>query len=270
MCGIGFIGFNTYARDGLTFRLNQIQFRLPPVLQSLGQSNKNVSPAKTTNSEGATGAPIHQTPQNSGRQIWIWGDSYAEHLIEGYQSRFGNEFQIIRSNSNGCPPILNMDLPNRRNCAEINQQNFERIRVERPYRVVLAANWTDYDWNKVAGTIQTLQKVGYNSIDVVGPAPQWNDSLYKQLYLNYLSTKNQEIPRRMHFGLNQNFFGIEPKLMELSRVNKVNYLSIVNILCNADGCITRFGDTSDSLASFDGGHFTSKASQFVVSHFPKP
>jgi hypothetical protein len=37
MMVIGYIGFNTYVRDELIFRLNQIQFRLPPVLQSLGQ-----------------------------------------------------------------------------------------------------------------------------------------------------------------------------------------------------------------------------------------
>lgn len=267
----GFVGFNTYVRDGLTFRLNQIQFRLPPVLQSLGQSNPNHS--SSTQAQGsqlieALGNKDPKAIQTPKRQIWLWGDSYAGHLVAGYQSRFGDLFEIVQINSNGCPPILDLELPNRRNCSQTNQQNFERIRNEKPYKVVLAANWTDYDWNRVDKTIQALKKSGYNSIDVIGPAPQWNDSLYKQLYFNYLATKNPDIPYRMQFGLNQNFLQIEPKLSELAVINKARYISIVKILCNDSGCITRFGDTREKLASFDGGHFTEVASKYVVSKFP--
>ena len=272
MLGIGFIGFNTYARDGLTFRLNQIQFRLPPILQSLGQSNPNHS----SSTQAQNSKPIEalenkdsKIVQTSKKQIWLWGDSYAGHLVAGYQARFGDQFEIVRINSNGCPPILNLELPNRHNCSQINQQNFERVRIERPYKVVLAANWTDYDWKQIDQTIKALQKIGYNNIDVIGPAPQWNDTLYKQLYSNYLSTKNPEIPYRIQFGLNENFLLIEPQLKELAVLNNARYISIVKILCNDSGCITRFGDTSDTLASFDGGHFTEVASKYVVSKFPK-
>jgi peptidoglycan/LPS O-acetylase OafA/YrhL len=271
MLAVGFVGFNTYARDGLTFRLSQIQFRLPPVLQSLGQksqknsSNVETKTAKAVEVDDKLDSKLLKIPK---KQIWLWGDSYAEHLVAGYQSRFGYEFEIIQLNSNGCPPILDLELPNRRNCAETNKKNFERILTEFPYKVVLAANWTDYDWKKVYKTINSLQISRYSNIDVIGPAPQWNDSLYKQLYLNYLSTKNSEIPHRMHFGLNQNFLNIEPKLNELATINKARYISIVKILCNNSGCITRFGDTSDKLASFDGGHFTEVASKYVVDKFP--
>jgi peptidoglycan/LPS O-acetylase OafA/YrhL len=271
MLAVGFVGFNTYARDGLTFRLNQIQFRLPPVLQSLGQksinnsSNTQTQAIKPIESPDKLDSKILDLPK---KQIWLWGDSYAGHLLAGYQSNFGYEFEIIKLNSNGCPPILDLELSNRRNCSEINKHNFERIRTLQPHRVILAANWTDYDWKKVDQTIKALQQSGYNSIDVIGPAPQWNDSLYKQLYLNYLSTKIPEIPYRMQFGLNQNFLKIEPRLNELAIINKARYISIVKILCDDSGCITRFGDTSDTLASFDGGHFTEFASKYVVSKFP--
>lgn len=272
MLGIGFIGFNTYARDGLTFRLNQIQFRLPPVLQSLGQSNPNHSgstQAQNSKPIEALSNKDSKIVRTTKKQIWLWGDSYAGHLVSGYQSRFGDQFEIIQLNSNGCPPILNLELPNRRNCSQINQKNFERIRNEKPYKVVLAANWTDYEWENIDKTIQALQKNDYNNIDIIGPAPQWNDSLYKQLYLNYLETKSPEIPYRMQFGLNENFLLIEPKLKGLAVLNKAGYISIVKILCNDSGCITRFGDSSETLASFDGGHFTEVASKYVVSKFPK-
>ena len=271
MLGIGYAGFNIFARDGLTFRLNQIQFRLPPVLQSLGQINPNHSSI----TQAQNSKPLEEL-DNKGlkaaqpsKKIWLWGDSYAGHLASGYQSRFGDQFEIVQLNSNGCPPILNLELPNRRNCSQTNQQNFERVLNEKPHKVVLAGNWTDYDWKKVDQTIKALLKSGFHNIDVIGPAPQWNDSLYKQLYLNYLLTKNTEIPYRMQFGLNQNFLQIEPMLNDLATMNKVRYISIVNILCNDSGCLTRFGDSSDTLASFDGGHFTEAASKYVVNKFPK-
>ena len=274
MCLVGFIGFNTYVRDGLNFRLNQIQFRLPPVLQSLGQhpvsaKHENAAIQSNSNPEQTLASSQQQFTRQSKPQIWIWGDSYAGHLITGYQSRFGNAFEIIRLNVNGCPPILGLELPNRRNCSRLNQEILDRIVSERPFKVVLAANWTDYDWQQVQSTLTALQKANYSQLDIVGPAPQWNDSLYKQLYLNYLKTKDQIIPFRMQFGLNPNFFDIEPKLMALATQNHVRYISIINILCNPLGCITRFGDTADTLASFDGGHFTEAASKYVVGQFPK-
>jgi peptidoglycan/LPS O-acetylase OafA/YrhL len=263
MCIVAFIGYNTYTRDGLNFRLSQIQFRLPPVLQSLGQ-------VQSPGDHQRASAPKDQSPIPQSRpQIWLWGDSYAGHLIAGYQARFGQDFEIVRLNTNGCPPILGLELAHRRNCSAANQAVLERIANERPFKVVLAANWTDYDWRQVQSTLIALEKVNYHQIDIVGPAPQWNDSLYKQLYLNYMSTKNPEIPKRMQFGLNPNFLDIEPKLMALANEYHVNYISIVNILCNPSGCITRFGDTADTLASFDGGHFTDMASQYVVRQFPR-
>jgi len=56
-------------------------------------------------------------------------------------------------------------------------------------------------------------------------------------------------------------------MAKMAKKLNVNYLSIVKILCNAEGCITRFGDTSDSLESIDAGHFTKTTSIYVVSNF---
>jgi peptidoglycan/LPS O-acetylase OafA/YrhL len=261
MLVIGYVGFNTYDRDGLTFRLNQIQFRLPETLQSLriSQTEKsNIFRDKTL--VGESNKP----------KIILWGDSYAGHLVVGYEERYSKVYEIVQLNTGGCPPILNMHLPNRKNCIDLNQENFDRVVAENPKKLVLAANWTDYDWEKVGPTIDRLQQAGLKSIDLVGPAPQWKDSLYKQLYFHYLKNRDPNIPYRMQFGLNANFLEIEPRLRELADKKGVRYISIVAILCNEAGCITRFGDTGDKLASFDGGHFTNYASRFVVSQFPRP
>ncbi len=256
---IGFFGYNTYVRDGLTFRLNQIQFRLPITLQKLGEKYSK-PPENSLN-----------TAENNNKKdrIFIWGDSYAEHLLVGYKNTLGKKYHIEHIGTRGCPPILKLDISWRDGCAKGNEDQIERIKNERPERVILAANWTDYDWRRVQVTIDELRRIGYDQIEIVGPAPQWKESLYKQLYLNYLATKDENIPYRMNFGLNNNFLEIEPRLKAIAMKNKIDYLSIVDVLCNTSGCITRFGENSSDLASFDGGHLTSAASIYVVSRFYK-
>jgi len=277
---IGYIGLNTYQRDGLTFRLNQIRFRLPPVLQDLALKDPAASALDigvpkldcTLNlNEGRenSSADCLSTADLKKPAIFIWGDSYAAHLTIGYEESFGAKHRVTRGFYNGCPPMMDMELVNRQNCIAINRKVFERVLKERPARLVIAANWTDYDWSKIEGTIVQLQRAGYDHIDLVGPAPIWNDSLYKQLYLKFLEDRDPNIPYRMNFGLNKDFPLIDSGLEEMAKRLGVRYISITKILCNQDGCITRFGDTSDTLESVDAGHFTKQTSRYVVSRFPR-
>ena len=281
---IGYVGLNTYQRDGLTFRLNQIRFRLPPVLQALSvkspsESGLDISPLKIN----CLLPSMHETSNTSQQGIcfskeelkkpalFLWGDSYAAHLSVGYEERFGGQYRIVRVAYNGCPPIMDMELPNRKNCTAGNKEVFEHIVQEHPAKLVIAANWTDYDWQQVEGTIIKLQQAGYNNIDLVGPAPVWSDSLYKQLYLKYQSDRNPNIPYRMTFGFNseKDFLAMDIAMATMAKRLNVRYLSIVNILCNAEGCITRFGETGDTLESIDAGHFTKMTSRYVVFQFPE-
>jgi hypothetical protein len=47
------------------------------------------------------------------------------------------------------------------------------------------------------------------------------------------------------------------------------YISVIKILCNNQGCLTRLDDTLDSITQYDIVHLTSRGSLFVVSQFPK-
>jgi len=213
---VGYIGFNTYQRDGLTFRLNQIRFRLPPLLQALSikdpsASGLDVSLPKVNCSSAflgnkivkADGVVCYTKDELLKPEILVWGDSYATHLLTGYEQRYGEKYRIGRVGHNGCPPIMGMELPNRKNCTAGNEEIFNRILAERPAKLVLAANWTDYDWRQVEGTLIKLKQAGVDRFDLVGPAPVWSDGLYKQLYLKYLSDRNSNIPYRMNTGFSK-------------------------------------------------------------------
>ena len=41
----------------------------------------------------------------------------------------------------------------------------------------------------------------------------------------------------------------------------------MQILCDGAGCLTRLGDTGDSLTAYDSAHLTDRASIFVVARF---
>ena len=66
----------------------------------------------------------------------------------------------------------------------------------------------------------------------------------------------------------RNVMAMDPTLAELARRLGVNYVSLYGILCNPDGCLTRLGDTGDSLIQWDESHLTKMGFEFVASKFP--
>jgi hypothetical protein len=105
-------------------------------------------------------------------------------------------------------------------------------------------------------------------IVVVGPVPQWRESLVKQLYLNYRRTGQEEIPREMSLGLNPRVFEVERQVAEIAAFMQVDYLSVTEILCGTEGCLTRYGMSPETLITWDYGHLTNGASEYLVSKFP--
>jgi peptidoglycan/LPS O-acetylase OafA/YrhL len=280
MVVVGFLGYNCYERDGLGFRLGKLGFRLPMIFQTLtwtawdgeelGKEVRVGSCLLNPDQDFTSFNSCRSQPGDENKPLLIlWGDSYAAHLYPGYKASFGKTYKIIQRTTSACPPIINMGIDRSPHCKEINDHIFELIKDENPDKVVLAADWTAYDWKKIEITILQLHKMGIKNIDLIGSVPQWNDSLYKQLYLKFRSDKDHELPYRMEFGLNQNFILLDPLLYDLSTRLGVNYLSPRKIMCNELGCITRFGETADTLTTYDAAHLTPMSSRFLVSQFPK-
>lgn len=269
MVVVGYVGYNCYMREGLGFRF-------PKIIQELTQY-KHVDKAGPVdacflNPEQNYSAfkECESLPNEANKQtLLLWGDSNAGHLYDGYKASFGDEFNIIMRTASSCPPILNLEFPNRPFCKEINDYIFEFIKKERPNKIVLEAVWNEYDWKKIEGTITQLRNIGVTNIDLVGPVPRWIDGLPKQLYLRFKADRSQQIPYRMKSGLKQNVFQLEPLMSDYSKQLGVNYISPTKILCNEFGCITRLGETKDTLTAFDEEHLTEMGSRFLVSKFPK-
>ena len=53
--------------------------------------------------------------------------------------------------------------------------------------------------------------------------------------------------------------------------SELQYVSIIEGLCNADGCLTRVGpDLFEDIESFNDGHLTSSASKYVAERIVAP
>jgi hypothetical protein len=269
MIAVGYAGYNCYKQDGFGFRF-------PKIVQELTSKYdfQKVYRAGTCFLYDDQDFSAHnscklESEGDKKPSILLWGDSHAAHLYSGYKTFFGEKFEIIQRNAAGCPPILNMEIVIHPHCKEINDHVFELIKIKKPEKVVLAAIWTHYDWKKIEETISQLRKIGITDINLIGPVPQWNESLQKLLYLTFKSDELHRVPKRMKFGVNQNFIQLDSLMSDFSSQLKVNYISPKNIFCNEQGCLTRFGDTADTLTTWDSSHLTEIGSKFLVSHFPK-
>ncbi len=270
MIAVGYLGYNCDERDGLGFRF-------PKIVQDLTEFNYD---HKSAYREGSCFLTENQdfrafaacdTPSGKlrGKSIFLWGDSHAAHLYPGYKAVFGRDHVIIQRTASACPPILDMEIDVRAHCSEINAHVLELIKTARPAKIVLAANWTRYDWRKIGGTIEQLRGAGFTDIDLVGPGPQWESSLPVQLYRKFKSDPSQPVPKRMTFGLRDNFTRLDPLLADYAAGLKVNYLSPARIFCDKGGCVTRLGETGDTITFWDCCHLTDAGSRFLISNLAR-
>lgn len=269
MALVGYVGYNCFKRDGFGFRFPKIvqeltQLKYDPKI-GYREGSCFLRPEQDFSAFSSCVPLASDTKKES---IFLWGDSHAAHLYPGYKTTFGKNFAIVQRTASGCPPIMDMDIVDRPHCRKINDYVFDLIKKEKPQKIVLAAVWPLYDWKKVADTIVRLKAIGIRDIVVIGPVPQWKESLPKQLYLYFKSDIFHRVPERMQSGLNPNFLQIDPLLHDLAAKSGVAYISPKSILCNASGCMTRLGDTGDALTAWDYGHLTEIGSRYLVSHFP--
>ena len=83
--------------------------------------------------------------------------------IRGLKKQLAADHKVTYLTASACPPFLNSD--SRPGCRDINDFVFARITEELPDRVILAAVWGNYKWEKLEKTMQGLKKLGIKRID---------------------------------------------------------------------------------------------------------
>jgi len=202
--------------------------------------------------------------------VVLWGDSHAAHLYPGLEEAARDRFTLTQLTASACPPILDTDFPDRPKCRAINDGVLARMARERPHEVILSAYWPAYPWQKLPLTIDRLLAAGIDRVVVVGPVPLWASGLPELLYARAKAdVPSHRFPRRLSTGTDEKQSAFDEQFAKAIAGPGVSYVSVLSILCNESGCLTRTRDDASSIIAWDIFHLTTEGSTYVVAHFPE-
>ena len=138
----------------------------------------------------------------------------------------------------------------------------------RPKKIILFATWSHYTGRGLndrpdgglATTLRDLKKVG-GEIVVIGEPPHWAPDLPLQVYDFW--RWNGYLPDRLM--MNTQFSRtIDGVIARASAAADVRFISTVDALCNAQGCLTHTPASRSELLTWDHGHLTVAGARFIV------
>jgi len=281
MSAVGFIGYNTLMRDGLEFRfpMEILAISSGSTKQLSNLHNQEWRQYRCFLEESQTFADFQKCPTSNDPNkptLVLWGDSHAASLYPGYAALYSDRYNVTQRTTALCPPILGFVKYDRPNCKKINDDLYEWIVSTKPNKVVLAAWWTDYDWEEIEATIVKLKQAGVVNIDLVGPLPQWSEHLPNIVMKAFKSDPLHRIPDYLNRGLKPQFLELDAKMRKIAQRQGVHYFSPAQYLCKPQGCLAVFNDPNApnpsaqlSYTAFDLAHLTSPASRYLVAQFPQ-
>jgi peptidoglycan/LPS O-acetylase OafA/YrhL len=193
--------------------------------------------------------------------IFVWGDSTAAALMPGLRkAQQTRDFGIAQFTSNSCIPALNVDVAGTPNCRAVNGKVLSLAREIRPDIVVLHGTWEKY-FDQVAETVTALKQQTKARVVVLGAVPVWKRGLPNEV-LRYFMLHERLISERSDRA--------EPDwtaavLRAKLAPSGAEFISAWDAMCDADGCLTRVGETARDISASDQVHLTEKGSEFLVN-----
>jgi peptidoglycan/LPS O-acetylase OafA/YrhL len=193
--------------------------------------------------------------------VFVWGDSTAAALVPGLRkAQETKNFGIAQFTSSSCIPALNVDMPGNPNCRAANDKVMAIAREIRPDIVLLQGTWQQH-LDNVAETITTLKQQTGARVVVLGPVPFWRRGLPSEV-LRYYMLRHSLIPVRFNGDIGPGGYDavMRDRLVPLG----AEFISARDILCNAEGCLTRTGDSAADISTSDQIHLTTNGSTFLI------
>lgn len=198
--------------------------------------------------------------------VFIWGDSVSAALYPGLhraQKTYG--FGIGQFSVAGCPPVLGYVSRTRPFCKDNNDFALSIISRHQPDVVLLHSTWEYPDGNidALGSTISHLRKTGGYKIIVLGPPVAWIMPL-PQLILKYFANSNSLGPERTTLYLREDYRKMDGIIRRKVGAWGVDYISVWDAMCNADGCLMRVGAQGRDVTTFDNAHLTIAGSDYLA------
>lgn len=272
MLGVGITGY-------ATLKLGGFPSRFPAEIQSIADFKYEFAEdgrypecwlAATDAYNGFAGKCLTDAGNKPGEGILIWGDSHSARLYPGVAAAIGDKIKVLQATRSSCPPILGFGDAV---CSESNAYILASIAKVRPEMVILFGAWGRYgtDWSQgsekrkqLLHTINEIKLLGINNIVVLGPSPEWTDTLPKLVYQSWKNDyPRHRIPSRLN-GLNPETEHVDSDFRAFIPDSGVTYVSLYDLLCTVEGCITHIDRYPAKLMSWDYGHLTTEGAKLIA------
>jgi hypothetical protein len=189
-------------------------------------------------------------------------------LNDGFSTALPDNWQILQATNSGCAPsVSNQQSSDNHYCLTSNCYALKVARETKPEVVILAqsANHRYEDMRDLAGTLKSF---GVKRVIFVGPAPHWQDGLPKIMDGQLWPSP----PMRTWVGVDKTFQALnETFKREFESSPTAAYIDAMALYCNSEGCLTRLhDDTTAELTSWDRGHVTPSASDYLARKWLVP
>lgn len=217
-------------------------------------------------------AKNHDIPNeciNNGKGgIFIWGDSHAQALSYGIRETF-SDININQVASSGCRPLIKNDIKTngefKLSCDRSNEKAKSAILRIRPDVILLAQRdkHNENEYNEILNYIHNNDLK--SKLILVGPVPQWQPSLPSVIAKRHFDTTEKSINDT---SVVSDLFTINKKLHNKYDSSEIEYISLIDGLCEKNYCLAKVDDNNTPIV-WDYGHLSLEGSKYVVSNFVK-
>lgn len=268
---IGIVGQVTYVQAGFFSRSINKGYRPKPYdWRSAFRADKcflNITKPDEEHNQYLPGCYFEKPEKKT---VFLWGDSHLASMYKGFEKHLNDDFNLLQLNASGCPPILDFSVEARPQCKGLNDFVFPKIQEIHPDLLILGGFWVKYDgkrgyteldFGKLRDTIK-LAKDHAKNVIILGELPVFG--------------RNQAALGRSIFavnGTNRTFEGFdkrcydaENKIREIAEETGVKFISLLDVLCDKDGCLLSVAQDRFIPMAFDYAHLTTWGARYLIKH----
>lgn len=277
MIGIIFLGREIQNQSGMGYRFTASAAYLGGDFQA--QMRKNLGddyqqnaaacdfsqPEKKTNQPKVDISKSCYEVDPKKQAVFLWGDSHAQMLAYGLRNNLPSDMQLLQVASVGCKPNpAQVEDSNTSYCERSNYVTLEAIKKTHPQTVVIAQS-TAWKSSEVELLTVTLKKLGVQRIVFVGQSPEWSDALPTLM----MRKQVVGIPQRTKSGLVPETLTMNERTKQIfaSPESGIAFVDLIDLFCNADGCLVYLGkDPVSGITYFDSHHLSPVASDYLAKN----
>jgi peptidoglycan/LPS O-acetylase OafA/YrhL len=212
--------------------------------------------------------------------ILLMGDSHSASLSLGLRTWAKSMNVNFLQTSGFYGPLLYCFGPDGRESeaceTDYHREVMKTIEATKPDVLIMDLYWAQtvrrfpdmdhYRAHVLERVAKLAHSIGVKKVIIVGQIPTWGADLPLELIRNFVE-KSRKIPERTLVGVTKESLEMDAAMRSWALPPTYHYFSVKDVLCNADGCLTRVGNNlATDLVVWDYGHLTQAGSDYVVNH----